>query len=87
MPKSRKYSLEIIFKTEDPNPPSLRQFYDSMPKKIEKRWFYQEYLVSGPNKGERHIGYVDHSSQEVSAVIAKAKKVLPKARFNQEEEV
>jgi len=85
--KTRKYSLEIAFKTQTPSPPSLNQFYKSIPKNIEKRWFYQEYLVSEPAKDERRIGYVDLSSSEVSIIIAKAKKVLPTPKFKQEEEV
>ena len=87
MPKSRKYYLQIMFKTEDPTPPSMKQFYKSMPKKIESKWFYQEYAVGGSHKGERHIGYTDLSGPEVSVVIAKAKKFFPRAKFKQEEEV
>ena len=86
MPKVKKWYLQIMFKTKDPSPPSMTKFYKSLPKSIETKWLYQEYAVGGAFRGQRHIGYVDLTGEQVSSVITQARKFFPKVKFKQEVE-
>ena len=75
--KSSKWLLEVSFPTEDPSPPEMKQFYDSLSKTANDHWLYQEYGVSGPNQGRRQIGFQDLTALQVKHIRSKAKKYLP----------
>ena len=82
MAKSGKWLLELSFHTEDPSPPEMKQFYESLSKTANDHWFYQEYGVSGGNKGRRQIGFMDLTSLQAKHISSKAKKYLPKVKVN-----
>ena len=74
--KGSKWLLEVSFPTEDPSPPEMKQFYDSLSKTANDHWFYQEYGVSGPNQGRRQIGFQDLTTLQVKHIRSRAKKYL-----------
>jgi len=78
--RSGKWLLEISFPTEDPSPPEMQAFYDSLSKTANDHWFYQEYGVAGANKGFRQIGFEDLTSLQVKHISSRAKKFLPKVK-------
>ena len=78
---SKRFYVTLKFKTEDPSPPEMEEFYDSLSKTLrEDKWYYQEYGVAGKNKGYRKIGFGDLTPLQASTITARAKEHLPKVK-------
>ncbi len=76
--QGKRFYITIKFKTEDPSPPEMEEFYDSLSKTLrEDKWFFQEYGVSGKEKGYRKIGFADLTPLQASTVRARAKQHIP----------
>ncbi len=80
MPDTDKY-FEVKFRTNDPSPPEMEEFYESLSNTINKKWFYQEYGIRGKDKGFRSIGFMNLTPLQYSTVKHRARQFLPKPTF------
>mgnify|MGYP000374394339 CR=1 FL=1 len=77
----KRYNITISFRTQDPSPPKMEEFYDSLsPTLREDKWFYQEYGVAGKDKGYRRIGFHNLTTLQASTIRTRAREYLPKAK-------
>ena len=73
--------FEVKFRTNDPSPPEMEEFYENLSNAINKKWFYQEYGVRGKDKGHRKIGFMNLTPLQYSTVKHTARRFLPKPTF------
>ena len=79
--EGKRFNITLKFRTEDPSPPEMEEFYDSLSRTLrEDKWFYQEYGVGGKDKGFRKIGFQNLTPLQASTLTARAKQYLPKVR-------
>ena len=78
MMKLNKWDLYLSFPSEDASDPAeLNRFYDSLNTSAANHWYFQEYGVSGPDKGTRFIGFRDLTGLQAKHIRDRAKKHLP----------
>ena len=78
---TKRYQMTISFRTQDPSPPEMEEFYESLsPTLREDKWYFQEYGIAGRHKSFRTIGFHNLTTLQASSLRDKAKKHLPKAK-------